>query len=61
MEFEQKTWESAKNIREWYRTHKGKKNSLVLVDRVMAAYGDWYLYRDTETGVLYEEFVSIGD
>ena len=57
----------AKPVGQYYKqqSEKGVKFgdaafALELVDSVMAAYGDWNLYRDKD-GNLWEEYFSIGD
>ena len=57
----------AKPVDQYYtqQSEKGIKfgdasMALELVDHVMAAYGDWNLYKDPD-GNLWEEYFSIGD
>lgn len=52
-------WDKARPIREYFAAHPSIYG-LTFVDCKQAAYGDWYLYRDTE-GNYWEEFNSIGD
>lgn len=60
-------FENAKPVDKYYREQAEKgirfidaSEKLKLVDHVMAAYGDWNLYRDDD-GNLWEEYFSIGD
>lgn len=60
-------WSEARPIREYWAKKEKEgvrfseaKSELEFVDREMAAYGDWTLYRDKD-GNLWEEYFSIGD
>jgi len=51
-------WAAAKDMM-MYR-YTGKWSDLKFIDMRWAAYGDWYLYRDTD-GNYWADYRSIGD
>ena len=54
-------WNQARPVAEYYKkTGRPYNSGLTVVDREMAAYGDWTLYRD-EDGNYWEDYFSIGD
>lgn len=53
-------WDSAKDLGYWVQ-YKKRWAVTEHIDTKMDTYGDWYLYRDKETGEYYAEYMSIGD